>query len=232
MPLVATRHLAVAAAALAAVAIPSLAFAKVQTTPKVVNLDSDPELEQVIPQEFCHPFTEGAAVSACPPSAFAQRRIAIADTCHGAPYSRVVSTDQEAVIALRVSNFEDATDRPEIFFDLRSGAGGRVGELGLVRWNDGPAQGACPEPRALFRYPSKRTLGRVPHRAKAHDTFDATLRDVTRRYAGKEVRLRETYIDRDDALCCPSFERISLFGYNAGQDLYVRFRSRVKRIRR
>jgi hypothetical protein len=39
-------------------------------------------------------------------------------------------------------------------------------------------------------------------------------------------------VDRNDALCCPSFERITLFGYNAGMDLYVKFRSTVKRIRK
>jgi hypothetical protein len=226
------RHTAVALALLAVLAVPGLALGEAITETRVVNLDSDPGPEQVIPQELCHPFAEGATVSVCPANSFAQRRIVVADTCNGAPYTRVVSTDQEAVIRLKVSNFEDITDRPEIFFDLRSGAGGRVGELGVVRWNDGPTPADCPEPRSLFRYPTRRTLGRVPRRAKSHDTFDATLHDVTKRYAGTEVRLRETYVDRNDALCCPSFERISLFGYNAGHDLYVRFRSRVKRIRK
>lgn len=156
----------------------------------------------------------------------------VEDTCNGAPYTRVISSEHEAVIALVVSNFEDLTPRPEIFFDLRSGAGGRVGEIRVVSWEDGPTATACPAPRNLFRYPSKRTLGRVPRRARSHDTFDATLRDVTKRYGGKELRLRETYVDRNDALCCPSFERITWFGYSAGRDLYVRFRTHVKRIRK
>jgi hypothetical protein len=226
------KRFALAAAVLVVLAVPGLALGKLITQPRTVNLDGDPAPEQVIPQEVCLPPAGGAAGSACPPEQLAQRQVVVADTCNGAPYTRAISTQQDAVIKLEVSNFENVTPRPEIFFDLRSGAGGRVGELGLVRWNDGPMPGACPEPRALFRYPSKRTLGRVPRRAKSHDTFDATLKNVTKRYAGKEIRLRETYVDRNDALCCPSFVRTTLFGYNAGMDLYVRVRSKVKRIRK
>jgi hypothetical protein len=223
------RAASTAAAVLAAFILPAVALGRPITKPKTVNLDGDPALEQVIPQEVCEAPAGGATAAVCGPDQFAQRRIVIEDTCNGVPYSRVVSTEQEAVIKLVVSNFEDLTPRPEIFFDLRSGAGGRAGELRIVSWEEGTSP-ACPNARALFRYPSKRTRGRVPGRAKALDTFDGSLRDVTKRYAGKELRLRETYVDADDALCCPSFARITWFGYSAGRDLYVRFRTHVKRI--
>jgi hypothetical protein len=226
------RHATIATALLAALVVPALAIGAPITKTKFVNLDGDPELEQVIPQEVCTTFAGGAVASACEPDQFAQRRVVVEDTCNGAPYTRVISSEQEAVIKLAVSNFEDITPRPEIFFDLRSGAGGRVGEIRVVSWEDGPIPGSCPQPRALFRYPSKRTRGRVPKRAKSGDTFDATLRDVSKHYAGKELRLRETYVDRNDALCCPSFERITWFAYSAGKDLYVRLRTHVKRIRK
>jgi hypothetical protein len=230
------RHAIFAAALLAALVVPALATGAPVTKTKIVNLDGDPELEQVIPQEVCTTFAGAASASAfasaCEPDQLAQRRVVVEDTCNGAPYTRAISSEQEAVIKLVVSNFEDITPRPEIFFDLRSGAGGRFGEIRIVSWEDGPTPGVCPEPRALFRYPSKRTRGRVPRRAKSGDTFDATLRDVSKHYAGKELRLRETYVDRNDALCCPSFERITWFGYSAGKDLYVRFRTHVKRIRK
>jgi hypothetical protein len=209
------RRLSLAAVALALLAIPALAVGQGVTKPRTVNLDGDPELEQVIPETV-----DG------------QHRVVVSDTCSGAPYTKVVSSTQEAVLALRVSNFEDITPRPEIFFDLRSGAAARVGEIGIVSWEDGPTPGACPVPRALFRYPSKRTRGRRPHGAKAVSTFDAVLRDATKRYAGKELRLTEFYVDRDDPLCCGSFRRVTWFGYSAGRDLYVRFKTRIKRIRR
>lgn len=118
---------------LALLAVP--AFGEVTQT-RVANLDGDPDLEQVIPQEV--------------PGTYPQRRIVISDTCNGAPYARVVSSEQDAAVALEVSNFEDITPRPEIFFDLRSGAGARVGEIRIVSWEDGPTPGACPAPRDLY----------------------------------------------------------------------------------
>jgi hypothetical protein len=217
---------------LAALVFPALTTGRVVTTTKIVNLDDDPQLEEVVPQEVCLPPAEDAAISDCPPSRIPQRHIVVQDTCGGAPYAQVISSEQEAVIKLKVSNFVNITRRPEIFFDLRSGAGGRVGEIRIVSWEDASSATACREPRALFAYPSRRTLGKVPRRAKSHDTFDATLRNKTKRYAGKELRLRETYVDRNDALCCPSFERITWFGYNAGKDLYVRLGTHVRRIRK
>ncbi len=222
--------LTLAGAALSLLAIPPLAGGRVIIDPLTVNLDDDPPLEQVIPQEVCLP--PGAAlVPPCAPDQFSQRQVAIADSCNGTPYTRVVSAQHEGVIKLVVSNFQDITPRPEIFFDLRSGAGARTGEIRIVSWQEGLTAG-CQEPRTLFRYPSKYTRGRVPRRAKSQSTFDATLRNLSKLHAGKELRLREAYVDRNDGLCCPSFERITLFGYNAGMDLYVKFRTTVKRIRK
>jgi hypothetical protein len=226
------RAASTAAAVLAAFILPAVALSRPITKPKTVNLDGDPALEQVIPQEVCEAPAGGATAAVCGPDQFAQRRIVIEDTCNGVPYSRVVSTEQEAVIKLVVSNFEDLTPRPEIFFDLRSGAAARVGEIGIVSWEDGATAADCPVARTLFRYPSKRTSGRLPRRAKAVSSFDAVLRDRSKRFGGKELRLTEFYVDRNDPLCCASFRRVTWFGYSAGRDLYVRFKTRLSRIRR
>jgi hypothetical protein len=212
------RPLSRAALALALPALLAVPASGEVTQPKLANLDGDPDLEQVIPQEV--------------PAPYPQRRIVVSDTCNGAPYSRVVSSEQDAVVALKVANLADITPRPEIFFDLRSGAGARVGEIRIVSWEDGPTAGACPQARDLFRYPSKRTRGRVPRKAEALSSFAAALRNVSKRYAGKELRLYEYYVDRNDPLCCASFKRTTDFGYSAGKDLYVEFRTRVRRIRR
>ena len=221
-----------AVALLAVLAVPVLARGRDVTEPKVVNLDDDPQLEKVDPQEVCLPPAGGAVESDCPPGDIPQRHIRIQDTCGGAPYASVVSSEQEAVISLKVANFVPLTKRPEIFFDLRSGAGGRVGEIRIVSWRDTADPAACREPRNLFQYPSRRTRGTVPRRARSHDTFSAGLRNHSKRYAGREVRLRETYVDRNDALCCPSFERITWFGYSARKDRYVRIATHVKRIKK
>jgi hypothetical protein len=66
----------------------------------------------------------------------------------------------------------------------------------------------------------------------ARSSFDVALRDVSKRHAGKEVRLYEYYVDRDDPLCCASFKRTTDFGYSAARDRYVKIRTRVRRIRR
>jgi hypothetical protein len=199
---------------LTALVVPALALGLV-TEPRSANLDSDAELEQVIPQEVEF-----------------GRRLVIQDTCNGVTYSRTISSEQEAVVTLKVSNFADITPRPEIFFDLRSGAAARVGEIGIVSWEDGATAADCPVARTLFRYPSKRTSGRLPRRAKAVSSFDAVLRDRSKRFGGKELRLTEFYVDRNDPLCCASFRRVTWFGYSAGRDLYVRFKTRLSRIRR
>jgi hypothetical protein len=44
--------------------------------------------------------------------------------------------------------------------------------------------------------------------------------------------MTETYVDRDDAFCCPSFKRVSYFRFSRARDGYVRYRSRVSRIKK
>lgn len=74
-------------------------------------------------------------------------------------------------------------------------------------------------------------MGRIPRGAAGRDSFDVGLRDYSRRYRGKELRVDETYVDRDDAFCCPSFRRISHFRFDRRRDRYVRYATKVKRIR-
>jgi hypothetical protein len=42
----------------------------------------------------------------------------------------------------------------------------------------------------------------------------------------------ETYVDRDDAFCCPSFRRVTQFRYSRARDEYVRYSTRVSRIKK
>ena len=216
---------------LAAFVLPAIALGQGITDTKVVNLDGDPDLEHVIPQEACTTLADRAVVAACTPDQFAQRRIVIEDTCNGAPYSKVISSEQDDVYKLQVRQFDGLTPRPEVFFDLRSGATGGVGELRIVRWDDG-LPGSCPRAKDLFVYPSKKTRGRVPRGAKYRDGFTERVRNFTKRYAGLEIRVSEYYVDRDDANCCPSFRRFTWFGYSGGKDRYERYRTRVKRIKK
>jgi hypothetical protein len=199
--------------------------------PLDVNLDSDPEPERVVPQEVCEAAdgTLHPPQPACTGDQFSRRRVVIEDTCDGKPYLRPISTVQDGVDRLRVINADGATQRPEIFFDMRSGATGRGGDVRVVRYD--PGDGSCWKPHRLFRYPARATLGPVPRGAAGRVGFSPSLGDFNRRYGGREIRLIETYVDRDDAFCCPSFRRVTYFRYRTGPDRYVRYRTGVKRIK-
>jgi hypothetical protein len=211
--------------------LPSLALAAAGDRPRTVNLDSDPAPETVVAEKLCES-TDGSLVPPAPTCGvdqFPRRRVKIEDTCGGQPTNVAISSTQDFVDRLRVTEADGATARPETFFDLRSGATGRGGDIRVVRYDD--VVGACPQPRDLFRYPSKRTLGPIPKGAFGRDSFSVAVRNFSKRYRGKEVRVRETYVDRNDAFCCPSFERRTFFRFNRKLDRYARYQSSVKRIK-
>jgi hypothetical protein len=196
------------------------------------NLDSDPALERVVGRLLCQA-TDGSLhppQPACGSDQFPRRRVEVEDTCAGAPVSVPISSAQDVVFKLRVTEADGATARPEVFFDLRSGASGRVGDVRVVRYDD--VSGGCPAPHDLFRYPSRRTLGRIPHGAVGRDSFSIAVRDYTRRFRGKELEVLESYVDHDDAFCCPTYGRTSFFRFKRKLDRYVRYETHVRRLKR
>jgi hypothetical protein len=203
-------------------------------SPLSANLDSDPALERVVPRQLCEAAdgTLTASPPACSDDQFPRRRIEVEDSCGGKPYVFAISSVQDFVDRLRITNADGTTKRPEIFFDIRSGATGRGGEALVVRILDERPGQVCPRVEVLFRYPSKSTLGPIPRGAVGHDSWSPVLRDFTHHYRGKEIRLIETYVDRDDAFCCPSFKRVSYFRFSRAKDAYVRYRTRVSRIKK
>ena len=81
-----------------------------------------------------------------------------------------------------------------------------------------------------MRYPAKATLGALPRRAVKLESWGLNLANYKKSFPGKEVRVGETYLDRNDAQCCPTFMRFSYFRFDREKDRYVRFATRVKRI--
>lgn len=53
------------------------------------------------------------------------------------------------------------------------------------------------------------------------------IRDLSARFRGKEIRLWEGYVDRDDPLCCPSKQRVTRFRFDPDADRYVVYQTRV-----
>jgi hypothetical protein len=205
--------------------------------PVSTNLDNDPGLERVVPQEVCESIKNGSVRPTPPPcgeNEFSRRRIVVEDSCPGGgTHQKTISSVQDTVDRFRVTEVDGKTKRPEIFFDMRSGATGRGGEIRVVRYSSSGALPCQPgKAHRLFRYPARSTLGPVPRGAAGHDGFSASLGDYGRRYAGKEIRVIETYVDRDDAFCCPSFRRITYFRFSRARDEYARYRTHVTRIKK
>jgi hypothetical protein len=199
--------------------------------PLSANLDADPALERVVGQQLCQS-SDGSLhlpTPSCAEDQFLRHKVVIEDMCNGMPYSRDISSVQDTVDRLRVTNADGSTQRPEIFLDMRSGATGRGGDVRVVRYDP---NGSCWKPHRLFRYPSSATLGPIPRGADGRVGFSPFLGNFSKRYGGREVRMIETYVDRDDAFCCPSFRRVTYFRYSGFRDRYIRYRTRVSRIKK
>jgi hypothetical protein len=197
------------------------------------DLDGDGAAERVVARQLCEAIDGGSLRPAQPPCGdgeFPRQRIEIEDSCSGQLVTHVASSVQDNVYRLRVREADGLTGGPEVFFDLRSGATGRGGDIRVVRLDQ---SGGCSVVRTLFRYPARATRGAIPKRrgAVGRDSFSVSVRELQRRYRGRELRVTETYVDRDDAFCCPSFRRVSLWFFARNLDSYVRYKTRVKRIK-
>ena len=124
----------------------------------------------------------------------------------------------------------DADTHPgkDVFVDLRSGASGRVGgDPARVMAVRRPAP-TCAAAHNLFKYSSRHPTHRPPGTVAMAD-FVASVRDFTRRFPGKELRLSEGWVTRSDALCCPTFEKTSFYRYVKARDRFIRYHTDLRR---
>ena len=192
--------------------------------PKTVtgNLDADPAAEQLTAVRIPSPVDPND-------DDLAQVAVDVLDICPAGPTTQRVAGPEEALVTLRLV---DADTRPgkEALIDMRAGASGRHGLLRLVSLRPGPAGGPCELPHNDFSYLSTRPT-RHPRGANALTDFEISVKDFSRRYKGKEVRLLEGWAKPTDALCCPTFEKKSLYRYDRAKDRYVRYSAKVTRTR-
>lgn len=202
-------------------------------SPKPVdaNLDADPALERVVARDLCQA-ADGSIVAKpiCNPNEVQRHRIEVEDACGGGRRVIQLSNVVDYVLQLNVTDVDAGPTRREIFLDVRSGATGRGGAAGVVRLS-GAGPDGCAAPRWLLRYPAKATAGALPRGAVARASWGLNLANYKKTYDGKEVRVGETYVDRNDGYCCPTFMRFSYFRFDRAKDRYVRFATRVKRIK-
>jgi hypothetical protein len=186
------------------------------------NLDSDAGTEQVKAVRIPSPMDPND-------DDLAQVAVDVFDNCPGGQTDQRIAGPEEALVALRLV---DADTRPgkEALIDMRAGASGRHGLLRLVSLRQGAAGAACQVPHNDFSYLSTRPT-RHPRGAGALTDFEIAVKDFSRRYKGKEVRLQEGWAKPTDALCCPSFEKTSFYRYDRRKDRYLRYAAKVTRNR-
>jgi hypothetical protein len=199
--------------------------------PVDANLDSDPALERVIARDLCRA-GDGTIVAkpTCSSAEVQAHRVEIEDVCGAGPRVIQLSGVVDYVLQFTVTDVDADPARSEVFLDVRRGATGRGGAAGVVRLG-APGPDGCSQPKWLLRYPAKATLGARPRGAIAVASWGLSLANYKKALAGKEVRVAETYVDRDDPYCCPSLMRFSYFRFDRSKDRYVRFATRVKRIK-
>jgi hypothetical protein len=215
------RPAVISAAVLALLlAAPAVAFFK----PKSVsgNLDSDANIEKVVAEKV---------PDATDPSddTLAQTAVDVIDQCGPTEVHVRVAGPQEALIELKLLT-ADTQPGKDILADLRSGASGRVGEVDLVSWRPIPGGTPCAGPHYLFRYRSAHPTHRPPGTVAMTD-FVVDVKNFTRRFPGNELRLSEGWATRNDALCCPTYEKLSFYRYAKSRDRFIRYHTELKRNR-
>jgi hypothetical protein len=208
-------------AVLAALALAAPAYAIFEPKSLSGQMDADPSPEQVKAVEIPDPSD---------PTNHDASRVAVdvLDDCPSGPTDQRIAGPEEALVTLRLVA-ADTRPGKEAFVDMRSGASGRSGELRLVSLRQAPAgSSVCAVPHDDFRYLSTRPT-RHPRGADALADFELTIRNYSRRFKGRELRLLEGWATPSDALCCPSFEKTTFYRYDAKRDRYVRYASKLTR---
>ena len=187
------------------------------------NLDSDSNIEKVVAERVPDPTDPND-------DTLAQTAVDVVDQCGSTEVRVRIAGPQEALAELKLV---DADTHPgkDVLADLRSGASGRVGEVRLVSWRPTSGTPICAEAHDLFKYQSAHPTHRPPHSVAMTD-FVVSVKNFTRRFRGNELRLSEGWATRTDALCCPTYEKLSFYRYVKARDRFVRYHTELKRNRR
>jgi hypothetical protein len=171
-----------------------------------VQLDADPELEQV-------------AVRA---AGEFEREAVVIDVCAGTRTEHVVALREEflAVDLLALPG------RPKLLISGTSGATGRLGRARVVE-----LQTVGCGLRTLLTSPARRGPTAQPrrYRGTARGAFGVGIRETA---AGDVLLQQGSYYRRTDPGCCPSYARTAVLNFDAAADRFVRGRVTYRRVRR
>ena len=154
-------------------------------------------------------------------------KLRIADRCGRTRIVRTVSGKHEAVTLLKLVAADIRRGR-ELLFQMHDGAARRAGEARLVAWRRTGRTRRCRAPRVLLRYSTRRPT-RLPPGAHQLSAFELSAKQLTDRFAGREVLLVERFARLGDDACCPSIARRTSYRYDRGRDRYVRYGTTVVR---
>ena len=203
--------LALALAAVAIAALPASGF--IRPTRLVSDLDGGRPFEVVRVVRIRRPGVDGTGVE-------------ILDGCPSGPIRVPVAGPQDD-LAILAAMRADTRPGKEVFADLRSRRTNARGEIRVVAWRRarGPI---CRRPRELWKY----GRARLPRGASRRADFAADIRNFTRRYRGRELKLVELYYRPGERYrVCASIVRRSRYRYSRPRDRYVRYARRTLRRR-
>ena len=167
-----------ALAAAAVLGVPAALAARADQ-PVRANLDEDPEEELAIPQPLG---ADGGA----------RRRIVVVDVCNYRNTVYHVSPVYDKVDFLKALDVDGRRPAKEILFSMSNGTSAQVGYFKLLRMATPvrPAN-ACARPKTLFTWSSGKPTFRP--RGLVFVTAGLDVKDLSRKYRGKELRLMEAW---------------------------------------
>jgi hypothetical protein len=207
------RRLGLTALLLLAVAAPAAAV--VEPLVKHANLDGDSAKETV------------RVSSIGPKSGFQRTQVRVADSCPAAVNRRIAPVHDN----LQTLRFVHADRRrgAEIFLVFRDGARSALGEARLVAWRPHPGE-QCRAPKALFDYDTDRHT-RTPKGGNGDIAFfEASIRNITKRYRGPEIAIDERFTTASDPPSFGSLKKVTYWRYSQKRDKYVRYETVQKEV--
>jgi hypothetical protein len=205
-------------------------------TPLLADLDADGTNETVRVRETACFSANGTSEPPCSRSEdeFRTLVVEVADTCAGGggggEHALTLSREMDYVSFARVLDADGDGQRRELAFELRAGASARGVQAKIVSFRAGDG-GCVAVRRTLFSYPRADSIGRRP-RGSSFSTGSLQIKDYTKRYPGLELRTIESYARGNDPGCCPTYERTSDWRFDAAQDRYRTYRTKLVRLRR
>ena len=221
------------AAAAAAVAVAAPRTPGPLDRPLVADLDGDGTKETVRLRETACFSSGGETAPPCPnrDDVFRGIVVEVVDSCTAGGGERVLTLSRamEGVAFARLLDADRDGKARELAFELRAGASGRGVQSKIVSFRAG-AGGCVAVRRTLFSYPRPQTIGKRP-RGTSFSTGGLVIKNFTSRFAGPELRTRESYARGNDPGCCPSYERTTYWRFEPKSGSYKPYHTRLRRLR-